>query len=231
MRKFPGKTELVKVGKTRKYVLTDEQEEWLRTWYPTTENSRLAKMMGIGLSRLHDFARENGLSKSESGLKDIKRRQTKAMAKTNHKHGCYDRKRGKPVSSATMEGSQRRWAEEHAGLRENAILRMKREEPDRYKAIQEKRSQNRREMIRKEKRRIIYGLERKTNIKVIVMKPFTRSQIARRHSALKRGYLLDEDCSEGQPGRYVIYYDDETRRCEKFEENCINDGFTFKFND
>lgn len=230
MKEFPGVVEMTK-GQIHRRVLNDKQLEWLRRWFPQTENKRLAKAMGISLYKLHDFARENGLSKSESGLKAIKRRQTKAMVKTNHKNGCYDRKRGKPVSSATMEGSQRRWAEEHAGLRENAVLRMKREEPERYKAIQEKRSQNRRELIRKEKLRVIYGMERKTNIKVIVMKPFTRSQIARRHSALKRGYLLDEDCSEGQPGRYVIYYDDETRRCEKFEENCINDGFTFKFND
>ena len=41
-------------------------------------------------------------------------------------------------------------------------------------------------------------------------------------------YLLDMDCSEGQPGRYVIYYDDDTERSAKFEANCIADGFTFK---
>ena len=83
-------------------------------------------------------------------------------------------------------------------------------------------------MIAKEKRRILYGLERKTNLKVVVMTPYKRSQTAHRHNALKRGYLLDTDCSEGQPGRYVIYYDDETQRSEKFEANCIKDGFTFK---
>lgn len=90
------------------------------------------------------------------------------------------------------------------------------------------RSKNRKEMIRKEKLRIIYGLERKTSLKVVVMKPYTRSQIAHRFNALKRGYLLDEDCSEGQPGRYVIYYDDETQRSARFETNCIKDGFTFQ---
>ena len=97
-----------------------------------------------------------------------------------------------------------------------------------WKASLKKRSDDRREMIRKEKQRIIYGLERKTNLKVVVMKPYTRSQIAHRHNAMKRGYLLDEDCSEGQPGRYVIYYDDETERSAKFEANCIKDGFTFQ---
>ena len=76
--------------------------------------------------------------------------------------------------------------------------------------------------------RIIYGLERKTRLKTVVIKPYTRSQIHHRYNALKRGYLLDEDCREGQPGRYIIYYDDETKRNAKFEANCIADGFRFE---
>ena len=75
---------------------------------------------------------------------------------------------------------------------------------------------------------MMYGLERKTKLKVVVLVPYKRSQLHHRCNALRRGYLLDEDCSEGSPGRYVIYYDDETQRSPKFEENCIKDGFTFK---
>jgi hypothetical protein len=152
----------------------------------------------------------------------------KAMAKTNEKNGCYDRKRGRPVSEATRGGNRRRWEEERLGLRENVMLKMRRENPEKYAEIMKKRSQERKESIRKEKMRIIYGLERKTRLKIIVMKKYTRSQIAHRHDALRRGYLLDEDCSEGQPGRYVIYYDDETNRSERFEKNCIADGFRFE---
>lgn len=215
-------------GKVHRRVLNDEQLEWLRRWFPTTENKRLAKAMKISLFKLHEFARENGLTKSEAGMKAIKRRQVKAMVKTNEKNGCYDRKRGHPVSEATRNGNLRRWEEERLGLRENVMLKMRRENPEKYAEIMKKRSQERKESIRKEKMRIIYGLERKTRLKIIVMKKYTRSQIAHRHDALRRGYLLDEDCSEGQPGRYVIYYDDETQRSERFEKNCIADGFRFE---
>ena len=215
-------------GKVYRRVLNDEQLEWLRRWFPTTENKRLAKAMKISLFKLHEFARENGLTKSEAGMKAIKRRQVKAMVKTNEKNGCYDRKRGHPVSEATRNGNLRRWEEERLGLRENVMLKMRRENPEKYAEIMKKRSQERKESIRKEKMRIIYGLERKTRLKIIVMKKYTRSQIAHRHDALRRGYLLDEDCSEGQPGRYVIYYDDETQRSERFEKNCIADGFRFE---
>lgn len=215
-------------GKIHRRVLNDEQREWLCQWFPTIENKRLAKAMGISLYKLHCFARELHLTKSEDGWLAIKRRQTKAMAKTNHRNGCYDRKRGHAPSEATMEGNRRRWEEVRAGLRELPQETAKRKHPRKWKASLKKRSENRREMIRKEKQRIIYGLERKTKLKVVVMIPYTRSQLHHRCNALKRGYLLDMDCSEGQPGRYVIYYDDETERSAKFEANCIKDGFTFK---
>ena len=225
MKQFPGKIEMVKVGKTRRLVLNDEQEAWLFKWFPTIENYRLAKAMGISLYKIHDFAREYGLVKSEKGLAAIKRRQIKAMAKTNELNGCYDRKRGHPVSEATKLGLARRFEEERAGLRENAQKRFKREDPKRYKAWMEKRSQERKETIRKEKLRVIYGLERKTNIRQVVMTPYKRSQLHHRCNALKRGYILTEDCSEGNPDRYIIYYDNETERNMRFEKNCISDGF------
>ena len=215
-------------GKVHRRVLNHEQREWLCRWYPVTENKRLAKAMGISLYKLHCFARELHLTKSEEGWRAIKRRQTKAMAKTNERNGCYDRKRGHAPSEATLEGVRRRWEEYRQGLRESPLAIAKRKHPRKWKASQKKRSENRREMIRKEKQRIIYGLERKTNLKVVVMTPYKRSQIAHRYNALKRGYLLDTDCSEGQPGRYFIYYDDDTQRSARFEANCIKDGFTFK---
>lgn len=227
MKSFPGKVEMTK-GEVHRLVLNEEQRKWLCKWFPTTENKRLAKAMGICDYKLHCFARELGLTKSEAGLRAIKRRQTKAMAKTNERNGCYDRKRGHAPSEATLEGNRRRWEEYRQGLRESTYEMIKRTDPKRYQTIMEKRSKNRREMIAKEKRRIIYGLERKTSLKVVVMTPYTRSQTHHRHNALKRGYLLDYDCSEGSPGRYVIYYDDETQRSAKFESNLIKDGFTIK---
>lgn len=226
MTPYPGTTEMTR-DKIHRRVLNDEQREWLCRWFPTIENSRLAKAMGVSLYKLHCFARELNLTKSEAGWRSIKQRQTKAMAKTNRKNGCYDRKRGHAPSEATLQGARRRWEEYRQGLRESTYEALKRRDPKRYEDVRQMRSTNRREMIAKEKRRIIYGLERKTNLKIVVMKPYTRSQIHHRCNALKRGYLLDMDCSEGQPGRYVIYYDEETERSAKFEANCIKDGFTF----
>lgn len=227
MKPFPGKVEMTK-GKVHKRVLNDEQREWLCRWFPTIENYRLAKAMGISEYKLHEFAREFGLTKSEAGLKAIKRRQIKAMVKTNHANGCYDRKRGHPPSEATFEGNRKRWEETRQGLRECPMTMLKKHYPKKYREAIEKKSKERRETIRKEKLRMMYGLDRKTRLKPVVLVPYKRSQTHHRNSALRRGYLLDVDCSEGSPGRYVIYYDDETQRSERFEQNCIKDGFRFE---
>lgn len=225
MKKFPGE-----VARRREHrcILNDEQLAWLRRRFPVTENCRLAKAMGISMYKLKELMKEYGLTKSEAGLKAIRRRRDKEAAKTNERNGCYDRKRGHPVSEATIAGARRRWEEYRNGLREHPLQMIQRTDPERYEALMATHSRNRRELIAKEKRRIIYGLERKTRLKTVVMKAYTRSQRHHRHNALLRGYLLDEDCREGQPGRYVIYYDDETERSAKFEQNCIKDGFRFE---
>ena len=66
-----------------------------------------------------------------------------------------------------------------------------------------------------------HKITRCTNLR---QQPYTKRQIDLRHSALDRGYLLDEDISEGSPGRYAIYYDDETPRSARFEETCKRHG-------
>ena len=66
-----------------------------------------------------------------------------------------------------------------------------------------------------------HKITRCTNLR---QQPYTKRQIDLRRSALDRGYLLDEDISEGSPGRYAIYYDDDTIRSERFEETCKRHG-------
>ena len=126
-----------------------------------------------------------------------------------------------------MAGNRRRWEEQRQGIREDAAAKMKRENPKKYAEWMRKKSEERKELIRKEKMRVVYGLERQTTLKAVVLKPYTRSQIHHRHMALEYGYLLDEDCREGQPGRYIIYYDEKTDRHPRFEQMCLANGFTF----
>ena len=228
MKRFPGT--IRRGGRNHnEVILNEEQKAWLVRWYPVTENKRLAKAMGVSMEAMRNYAYRLGVNgKSEAGMAAICKRQGKAAAKTNERNGCYERKRGKPISEATRAGLLKRWQDVREGRRLSPMEELKRRDPKAYAENMRLKSELRKEMIRKEQRRVIYGMERKTKLKMIVMKKYTQSQTHHRHSALQRGYLLDMDCSEGQPGRYVIYYDDKTERSKLFERNCIADGFTFK---
>ena len=54
---------------------------------------------------------------------------------------------------------------------------------------------------------------------------YTKRQTSHRYNALKRGYIIMQDCSEHGGERYNIYYDNDTERAPIFERNLINDGF------
>lgn len=224
MKPYPGKTE--KRGYS--YVLNEQQAEWLRQWFPVVENARIAKAMGVSESTMHRLARRYGLVKSEQGMQGIKRRQVKRIVRTCKKNGYYERIKGKHPSDATMEGTARMWEEIRQGKRPHPLQLLKRNSPRKYKKLMAWKSDDMRERIEAEKRRVKWGLPRKTRLTIAVTIPYTPSQRQRRYSAALRGYILAADCGEGSGNRFVIYFDNDTRRAPIFERNCIADGFRFE---
>ena len=98
-----------------------------------------------------------------------------------------------------------------------------RKSEDGLKAIRQRKCEEHKRINRHHKLLLMSGqkITRCTNLR---QQPYTRRQIDIRRSALDRGYLLDEDISEGSRGRYAIYYDDETPRSARFEETCKRHG-------
>ena len=223
-RPYITKTGKQGCNRVKAFVLTDEQEAWFRKWFPEVENSIIAEASGMSLSALHKFARQYGLTKSEKGLKGIKRRQAAHIKRLCERNGYYDSLRGRQPSAAAVEATKKRWQEVREGKREHPIKTLKRTNPRRYKKMMQKRSEERKETIRKERRRELYGLERKTKLRLPMTK-YTKRQVSHRYNALKRGYYVMLDCSEGSGERYNIYYNEDTKRSQPFERNLINDGF------
>lgn len=201
--------------------LTDDQKAWLIRWFPEEENSRLMDVSGMTRSTLHRFARQLKLQKSESGLKRIKKRQARHIKNVCERNGYYDSLRGHAPSEACLEGSRERWRKVRAGEVNHPFKDMP---TRRYNAMRKRQGENRRELIRKEQMRELYGLPRQTRIRM-PMKKYTRSQTCHRCNALKRGYFVMADCSEQSGERYNIYYDQDTQRSELFERNLVKDGF------
>ena len=221
---YTTKTGKQGIQRVRAFVLTDEQEAWFRKWFPEVENSVIAETSGMSISLLHKFARQYGLTKSEKGLKGIKRRQAAHIKRLCERNGYYDSLRGRQPSAAAVEATKKRWEEVREGKREHPIKEIKRKNPRRYKKMMQKRSEERKKTIQKERMRELYGLERKTKLRLPMTK-YTKRQVSHRYNALKRGYYVMLDCSESSGERYNIYYNEDTKRSDYFERNLINDGF------
>ena len=72
---FPGTKHMRRDGKNPpKYILTHEQEAWLRKWHPCIENRVLQQMSGFSHSVLARFIKELGLKKDGEGFRQIKQR-------------------------------------------------------------------------------------------------------------------------------------------------------------
>jgi len=226
-RPFTTKTGRAGCQRVKAWVLTDEQREWLCRWFPEEENSRLMAASGMSHATLHRFARELGLTKSPKGMKRIKRRQARHIKRVCEKNGYYDSIRGRKPSEACRKATARMWQEVREGKREHPAIIMKRENPRKYRQWVQHMSDERRDTIRKEKRRVLYGMERKTRLRIVLCK-YTKRQVSHRYNALKRGYIIMEDCSEQSGERYNIYYDDKTQRSQRFEQNLEKDGFHVK---
>lgn len=217
MTPFPGPRPQSHAG--RKTMLTSEQQDWLRKWFPVVECRRLMKATGMTYYAIHHFAQVEGLTKSEDGLHTIMKRVACKANKTKESNGYFESIRGKRPHENAIEATRKRWKEGFHPYRQLSKRA--------YNKCMQRKSEAQKETIRRERRRDIYGLERKTALH-LPMSPYTKSQLAHRYYALRHGYLLSTDITEGHGERYVIYYDEQTDRRAVFERNAEKNGFTFK---
>ena len=225
-RPFISKTGKAGCQRVRAIVLTPEQQQWLSTHFATTDNPTLIRISGMSHSTLHRWANLLHLTKSPQGMRKIRRKQARDARRTCERNGYYDSIRGRQPSEACREATRRRWQEVRDGTKQHPFKIMKQRNPRRYRQMTERKRQERREAIRREQQRTLYGLPRQTHLR-IVMTPYTRRQVSHRYNALKRGYIVSTDTTEGTgTDRYRIYYDANTPRSSRFESNLIADGFT-----
>lgn len=211
-------------GEHGRITLTPEQEAWVRRYFPTTKGATMRAMMGVSLSTFYRLVRSLGVSKTAATRARIYRACGKKGRETCERNGYYDSLRGKQLSPQCMEASRQRWLRVKDGELPSPRAQMRKERPRAYKQMVERVAVKRRRLIRMEKLRLMSGMAKETKLK-LALNPYTRSQANHRCNALKRGYWFYEDCSEQGGERYNIYYDQDTERLPRFEENLRNDGF------
>lgn len=186
------------------YYLEGELKERFCKLFPKNSNRRMMTWFGISFSTLQRFKREFSLEKD---MQTIRKQQAKDTKKICEKNGYYDSLRGKAPSEACLEATRQLRA---AGF--HPMKQLKATNPRKYKRLMRKRSEQRKELYRKEQLRAFYGLERQTKLRIPTA-PLSHSASSHKHAMIKCcNYFADP---LGDPR--IICYDSETQRSARRE--------------
>ena len=195
----------------KEYYIEGELKERFCKLFPKNSNRRMMTWFGIGFSTLQRFKREFGLEKD---MKSIIRQQAKDTKRICERNGYYASIRGKAPSEACLEAARRLRA---AGF--HPIKQLKANNPRKYKRLLRKKSEQRKELWRKERLRAFYGLDRQTSLH-IPSSPLSHRAAAQKYAMIKAcNYFADP---LGDP--HIICYDSETQRSARREATAAKHG-------
>lgn len=198
--------------------LTERQEAWIIKHYAHTKNDDIMAKYGIGESTLHRLARKHGLKKSRQQQRKTQWNATEHAHEACRKYGVYEetrqrmkqqaeerKARGERIPGSFMPGESNK---DRLGAR-------------RFKKCIEKATATMREIRRKERVRLHWGLPQQTrlNISYNGYTPRMRQKSIHRHLFRKHGYIVER-------GDDTVYYDNETDRRPKMEANAHKYGLT-----
>lgn len=198
-------------GGKDQYYLEGELKERFCKLFPKNSNRRLMAWFGISFSTLQRFRRELGLQKD---MRAIRKQLAKDIKKTCEKNGYYDSLRGHAPSEACQEAARKMWAE---GF--HPIKQLKATNPRKYKRLMRKNGEQRKELWRKERLRMVYGLERRTKLR-LPLNSLTHAASACKYMMIREcNYFADPDGDS-----HIICYDSETRRSARREATAAKHG-------
>lgn len=174
-----------------KRIFTEEEIQYLKENYATTKNRILQERLGIGRTLLQMTARKFGLRKIPTFQSDF----VKAAKKYND-----GRAKNRPSQKA-IDNSR-------------ATLKRLRQDSEYHARWCERISEGQKKLYRAERRRVMFGLEQKTNKKVVKA---PKSKYELRYKLRKCGYIIAR-------GSSVAYYNESTQRHAGKEESARKYG-------
>ena len=195
----------------KEYYLEGELKERFCKLFPKNSNRRMMAWFGISFSTLQRFKREFGLEKD---MKAIRKQHAKDIKKICERNGYYASIRGKAPSEACLEATRQLRA---AGF--HPMKQLKANNPRKYKRLMQKKSEQRKELWRKERLRQKYDLDRQTSLH-IPLNPLSHSASSHKHAMIKCcNYFADP---LGDP--HIICYDSDTQRSARREATAAKHG-------
>lgn len=186
--------------------LTQEQREWFVANFDHTKNQELADCLGSSLRDVTRMARELGLWKTKEFMVAMQRNASEHGARANRAMGgnagtknllIYGRAHQfKPGESNKDRMSAEAFADMHRRIGET-----------------------RKETFKKERRRVIFGLNQQTSLRVIQC---PKEKVCLRNNLRKRGYEIGRASNEAT-------VTGETQRSIRMEERAVKMGIKFNY--
>ncbi|HBV19526.1 MAG TPA: MarR family transcriptional regulator [Bacteroides sp.] len=181
----------------KKNLWTEEMLRTLAELYPMETNAFTASVLQVGKTAVKEKARELGL---------VKVVKSKWLNRAEHIRSHFEER-------SFTEIARELGITRHSVSRIAGKLGLKRSKPESYQVS----SRVRMEMIRRERRRVIFGLDPVTRIKVISH----RAKVRLRSRLKSKGYVISGH-------KNVMYFTDHTQRKEKLENKATKLGLTFQ---
>jgi hypothetical protein len=198
------------------FYLTPELEAHFVRLYPTSMNRDMMRLFGISFSTMQRFKRELGLQKK---MKTIRHKQAQWAKRICEENGYYDSMRGKAPCEAAMEATRQLRA---SGWHPMQVVRKNKR---RYQRLMQKRSEKRKELMRKERIRVDWGMSQNTNLH-IPYDPYGKRRTSFKSTCKRVGYIPGNAHKPSE--RWIIYYTNETQRGELREKHGVALGFKFE---
>lgn len=182
------------MAKGVKITLTEKQEKWLKTHFLHTKNAEIAEKLGISETSVHRIVRVLGLKKSPQFMAKCMRATVEAAKQSHIKNGTYPPKGYAIPNREKTQFKPGETTRDRIGAKREAVR------------IQ-KSAEAMRQLRKKEKARVLFGLEQRTRLKVVRV---PQGKISLRCYLKKLGYILDE-------AERIAYYTDTTTRGKRIE--------------
>ena len=200
--------------------LTEKEIAWIVKHYHHKKNDDIMEKFGIGEATLHRLARKHGLKKTDRFMKKTQRNATEVSNQVCRRYGIYE-ETARRMKEKMLEMSAR--GERFPGSFKKGESNKDRLSPYRFRKCIEKATATMRELRRKERLRMHWGLPplTKLNISWNGYTAEARKRASQRHLFRKKNYIVER-------GATVVFYDELTERSVKMEENAHKYGLKVK---
>ncbi|MCQ2310203.1 MAG: hypothetical protein MJZ64_00410 [Paludibacteraceae bacterium] len=196
------------------YQLEGELKERFIRYFPTHTNREMMELFGIAYSPMQRFKRELGLKHNKRA---IIRKQAEITKRICEQNGYYDSLRGVAPSEACKVAAK---AKRDTGWHPLDEVRKNKR---RWARLKQRRSEKRKDIVERERKRVDWGLPRHTNLHMPFV-VYNRRQVSIRYTMQKRGYVVGNAYDETE--RMHIFYTAKTQRSTIVENHAEQLHFT-----